>query len=312
MKPLWLITALAGLVSTSVLAAPITIKFDKVADNVYAFVGPTDDRTIDNLGLNSNHGLVVTDKGAILIDSGASFTAAKALEKAASQVTKQPIVAVINTGSQDHRWLGNGYFAGKGAEIIALQRTVDTQKKLAKGQIEYLTKTLGDQMKGTEAVTAAKPNAADEHKVSIGGTEVLVKYFADAHFPGDVTVYVPKANVLFSGDHVYLDRMIGIHPGWSNPKTWRTAVHELMKAYPTAKVVPGHGKVADMAKAKAETGDYLDYLNDVVGKAALDMGSIDEVSAKSKDLPQFKHLKHYESWNPRNVNSTFLFYEQGN
>jgi hypothetical protein len=159
MKPLWLITALAGFVSTSVLAAPITVKFDKVADNVYAFVGPTDDRTIDNLGLNSNHGLVVTDKGAILIDSGASFTAAKALEKAAAQVTKQPIVAVINTGSQDHRWLGNGYFAGK---------------------------------------------------------------------------------------------------------------------------------------------------------AALDMGSIDEVSAKSKDLPQFKHLKHYESWNPRNVNSTFLFYEQGN
>ena len=312
MKPLWLITALAGFVSTSVLAAPIAVKFDKVADNVYAFVGPTDDRTIDNLGLNSNHGLVVTDKGAILIDSGASFTAAKALEKAAAQVTKQPIVAVINTGSQDHRWLGNGYFAGKGAEIIALQRTVDTQKKLAKGQIESLTKTLGDQMKGTEAVTAAKPIAADEHKVSIGGTEVLVKYFADAHFPGDVTVYVPKANVLFSGDHVYLDRMIGIHPGWSNPKTWRTAVHELMKAYPTAKVVPGHGKVADIAKAKAETGDYLDYLNDVVGKAALDMGSIDEVSAKSKDLPQFKHLKHYESWNPRNVNSTFLFYEQGN
>jgi glyoxylase-like metal-dependent hydrolase (beta-lactamase superfamily II) len=208
--------------------------------------------------------------------------------------------------------LGNGYFAGKGAEIIALQRTVETQKKLAKGQIESLTKTLGDQMKGTEAATAAKPIAADEHKVSIGGTEVLVKYFADAHFPGDVTVYVPKANVLFSGDHVYLDRMIGIHPGWSNPKTWRTAVHELMKAYPTAKVVPGHGKVADIAKAKAETGDYLDYLNDVVGKAALDMGSIDEVSAKSKDLPQFKHLKHYESWNPRNVNSTFLFYEQGN
>lgn len=167
-------------------------------------------------------------------------------------------------------------------------------------------------MKGTEAVTAAKPIAADIHSLTIGASEVKVRYFADAHFPGDVTVYVPKANVVFTGDHVYLDRMIGIHPGWSNPKTWRSAVHELMKAYPTAKVVPGHGRVADMAMAKKETADYLDYLNDVVGKAALDMGSIDDVSAKSKDLAQFKHLKHYDSWNPRNVNTTFLFYEQGN
>lgn len=33
MKPLWLITALAGFVSTSVLAAPIAVKFDKVADD---------------------------------------------------------------------------------------------------------------------------------------------------------------------------------------------------------------------------------------------------------------------------------------
>ncbi|OZB87087.1 MAG: MBL fold metallo-hydrolase, partial [Thiotrichales bacterium 12-47-6] len=253
-----------------------------------------------------------TDKGAILIDSGASYTAAKQLEAAAAKITKQPIVAVINTGSQDHRWLGNGYFAAKGAEIVTLQRTVETQKKLAKGQIDSLTKTLGDQMKGTEAVTAAKPIAADIHSLTIGASEVKVRYFADAHFPGDVTVYVPKANVVFTGDHVYLDRMIGIHPGWSNPKTWRTAVHELMKAYPTAKVVPGHGRVADMAMAKKETADYLDYLNDVVGKAALDMGSIDDVSAKSKDLAQFKHLKHYDSWNPRNVNTTFLFYEQGN
>ncbi len=312
MKPLWLLTAMAGLLSSSVLAAPINVKFDKVADNVYAYVGPTDDRTKDNFGLNSNHGLIVTDKGAILIDSGASFTAAKELEKAASKITKQPIVAVINSGSQDHRWLGNGYFAAKGVEIIALQRTVETQKKLANDKIDSLTKTLGDQMKGTEAVTAAKPIAADIHSLNIGASEVKVRYFADAHFPGDVTVYVPKANVVFTGDHVYLDRMIAIHPGWTNPKTWRSAVHELMKAYPTAKVVPGHGRVADMAMAKKETADYLDYLNDVVGKAALDTGSIDDVSAKSKDLAQFKHLKHYDFWNPRNVNTTFLFYEQGN
>jgi glyoxylase-like metal-dependent hydrolase (beta-lactamase superfamily II) len=118
--------------------------------------------------------------------------------------------------------------------------------------------------------------------------------------------------VLFSGDHVYLDRILGVLPGHSNPKTWRTAVHDMMKAFPTATVVAGHGQVCDMKKVKAETADYLDYLNDVVGKAATNMEEIDVVSAKARDLPAFKHLKVYDVLHPKNVNSTFLFYEQGN
>lgn len=312
MKPLWLLTAMAGLLSSSVFAAPINVKFNQVAENVYAFVGPMDDRTVENFGLNSNHGLIVTDKGAILIDSGASYTAAKQLETAAAKITKQPIVAVINTGSQDHRWLGNGYFAEKGAEIIALQRTVATQSKQGAGQIAGLKNTLGEQMSNTQAVTAKAPIGADFKKMTIGNTELELRYFADAHFAGDSVVYLPKTKVLFSGDHVYVDRILGVLPGHSNPKTWRTAVHELMKTYPTAKVVPGHGYVTDMNKVKSETADYLDYLNDVVGKAATNMEAIEDVSAKARDLAAFKHLKVYDVLHAKNVNSTFLFYEQGN
>lgn len=312
MKLTWLIAVFSAFSFASAHAAPVAVTFTKVTDNVYAYVGEMGDRSKDNYGLNSNHGLVVTDKGAVLVDSGASYTAAKQLETAAAKITKQPIVAVINTGSQDHRWLGNGYFADKGVEVIALQRTVETQKKQGAGQIAGLKNTLGEQMEATQAVTAKQPIAEDSKRLSIGGTEFELRYFADAHFAGDVTVYLPKTKVLFSGDHVYVDRILGVLPGHSNPKTWRTAVHEMMKAYPQAKVVPGHGNVCDMKKVKAETADYLDYLNDVVGKAAADMGNIDEVSAKAKDLPAFKHLSVYDVLHPKNVNSTFLFYEQGN
>lgn len=312
MKPLWLIGAVTAIVSQAVLAAPVQVKFDKVADNVYAYIGQTGDRTKDNYGLNANYGLVVTDKGAVLIDSGPSYTAAKQLEAAAAKVTKQPIVAVINTGSQDHRWLGNGYFASKGAEIIALQRTVDTQKKEAAGEIAGLKNALGEQMTGTEPVHAAKPISDDNKTLTIGGTDFVVRYFADAHFAGDATAYLPKTKVLFSGDHAYVDRIIGVLPGHSNPKTWQKAIHAMVETYPDAKVVPGHGKVCDMALVKKEPMAYLDFLNDVVGKAAANMEEIDVVSAKAKDLPQFKHLGNYDVLHPKNVNSTFLFYEQGN
>ena len=44
----------------------------KVVDNVFAIVGPLGQRSQANSGLNANYGLVVTETGVILIDSGAS------------------------------------------------------------------------------------------------------------------------------------------------------------------------------------------------------------------------------------------------
>ena len=76
-------------------------------------------------------GFVVTSEGVALIDSGASAQGAGLIEERIARVTDHPVRWVINTGSQDHRWLGNAYFADRGAEIIALERTVATQKSQA-------------------------------------------------------------------------------------------------------------------------------------------------------------------------------------
>ena len=73
------------------------------------------------------------------------------LGKAISQVTAKPVRWVFNTGSQDHRWLGNEYFARKGAQIQALAETVQTQKMHGEQQIAGLTRFVGVQMKGTQA-----------------------------------------------------------------------------------------------------------------------------------------------------------------
>ncbi len=104
------------------LHAPLTSpRAEKVVDNVYALIGPLGQRSADNDGLNANFGFVVTPTGVILIDSGASRLGAEKIAAAIGKVTKQPVRWVVNTGSQDHRWLGNDYFASKGAEVIALR-----------------------------------------------------------------------------------------------------------------------------------------------------------------------------------------------
>ena len=96
----------------------------KVADGVYAFIGETGPRTVANEGMNANTGFIITDAGVVVIDSGSSRQVAQKIESAIRQLTPQPITLVINTGGQDHRWLGNGHFAAQGIPLLAHEKTV--------------------------------------------------------------------------------------------------------------------------------------------------------------------------------------------
>lgn len=288
-------------------AFAMEFKFQPVTKNVYAFIGPLNDRTPENLGLNDNIGLVVTDAGAVLIDSGAGTPAAKALEKAAKAVTSKKIIAVINTGSQDHRWLGNGYFASKGATIYALARTVKTQKAMGQGEIEHMTK-VSSAFATTKPVTAPKPFAKDQANLTIGDVKFEIKYLGDAHFPGDAVVWLPKQQVLFSGDLIYVDRMLGIHP-FSNVTSWQKAFHKAQH-FPAKFIVPGHGQVCDWQKAKQDTGNYLDKLVRILSTAAEEMMGVGQAVSANADWPEFKHLKHYKTWHKTNVNRAYLQFEQ--
>ena len=64
-------------------AHAVEVRFERVAEDVYAFIGETGPRTAANEGLNANLGLVVTLAGALLIDSGATYEGARQVNQAA-------------------------------------------------------------------------------------------------------------------------------------------------------------------------------------------------------------------------------------
>jgi len=105
-----------GFVSASnSVHAESVLKTEQLADNIYALVGPTSNRDSRNLGNNANFGVIVTSEGVVLIDPGATYKGAQMIHDAVREITRAPIKLVINTGGQDHRWLGNGYFKALGA-----------------------------------------------------------------------------------------------------------------------------------------------------------------------------------------------------
>ena len=175
-------------------------------------------RSAKNLANNATFGLIVTEEGAVLVDPGGSWQGAQALHAAIMKVTDKPVRFVINTGGQDHRWLGNGYWRKQGATIIASNAAVADQKDRGSLQLTMLTQLLGDKLNGTD------PSYADVtfdggYTLKLTNLSVEVRHAGQAHTPGDVFVWVPSKRTVFTGDIVYVERLLGIM-SFSSSKSW--------------------------------------------------------------------------------------------
>lgn len=302
MRFLLLLLALA----TPLFAHAYQPKAEPVADGVYAIVGPLGQRSADNDGLNANYGFIVTAAGVILIDSGASALGAQKLAAAIRAVTERPVRWVINTGGQDHRWLGNAWFADQGAEILALARTAEGQAQNGAQQLEGLKRFLGERLAGTRPLPATRTLEGDIARLELGGV-VLELHYTDTHFPGDAMVWLPDHAVVFTGDLVYVERLLGVLPA-SDPRAGQRAFQVLETLAPQ-RVVPGHGRVTDLAQARRESGDYYDFLIEHVAPAARDMVPLADTLENYADLPAFRHLRNYDELHRGNISRAFVRFE---
>jgi glyoxylase-like metal-dependent hydrolase (beta-lactamase superfamily II) len=295
---------LAGLITLPAWA--VEVVFQPVADGLYAYIGDLESRSYDNEGLNANIGLVVTSAGAVLIDAGATYQVAAKIEAAAKKVTSQPIKWVINTGGQDHRWLGNGYFAAKGAQTIAHQSAQADMTARSSAHLQGL-QVLKERLEGTVPTLPTRWLTEPDTRLELGGTVLELKHRQGGHTPGDTLVWLPQKNLMFSGDVVYVERTLGLIDV-SNSKDWLATFAVIDELQPQT-IVPGHGRVTNLATARAHTRDLLLALRAHM-KKAVDDGVDISAAVKSFDAKPFTHLKHAEVWLPQLANRTYLELER--
>ncbi|OQW88665.1 MAG: MBL fold metallo-hydrolase [Rhodoferax ferrireducens] len=304
-----LATRLAGSLLATLITLPawaVEVVFQPVAPDVYAYIGDLEGRTYENEGLNANIGLVVTPAGAVMIDSGATAQVAAKIEAAAKKVTPQPIKWVINTGGQDHRWLADGYFSAKGAETIAHANAQADMKARTAEHLQGL-KVLKERLDGTVPALPTRWVTGPDTRLELGGTVLELKHRGGGHTPGDMLVWLPQKNVLFTGDVVYVERTLGLLEP-SNSKNWLASFAVIDELQPKV-LVPGHGKVTDVATARAHTRDLLLALRAHM-KKAVDDGVDVSAAVKSFDAKPFAHLKHADVWIPQLANRTYLEMER--
>lgn len=282
------------------LAVAQGLEVQPVTDGVWAIVGEKEQRSPENLANNATFGLVVTEDGAVLIDPGGSWKGGEALHAAIRTVTDQPVIYVIDTGGQDHRWLGNGYWQAQGATVIASEDAVADQRERGSMQMTALSQFLGDSLDGTEASYADVTFEAD-HALDVGGLTFEVVHPGAAHTPGDSYVWVPDRDVVFTGDIVYVERILGV--GDQSSITEWPAAFEAVEATGAAHVVPGHGHATTMQQARADTYDYLMNLRAQI-QALLDAGG-DIMDAPAVDQSAFAYLEQFEALAGRNAQTAF-------
>ena len=273
----------------------------KVTDNVWALVGPLNNRTAENLANNATFGVVVTDDGVVLVDPGGSYKGAQRIHEKIKTLTNKPVKYVINSGGQDHRWFGNSYFKKLGATIISSKAAKKDQAVRARDQWISV-----EAMIGSNNITGTKEQYADvtfdeEYKFALGKENFELYYRGQAHTPGDIFIWLPQQKVMFSGDIVYTERMLGIG-SQSNSKSW-IEVYKAMAAFEPRYIVPGHGQPATLAKTRQDTYNYLVSLRAAVAKFIEEGGDISDIGKLNQSA--FNYLVNFDSLKGRNAQQVF-------
>ncbi len=288
------------LILTNLANAQIPLKIEKVNEFVYALTGETKQRSKDNLGNNSTHGVIITNEGVILIDSGASYLGAKQIHQSVKKITNKPIKLVINTGGQDHRWLGNDYFQKIGASIISSEKTHQDQINRTDYHLNRLQGLIGSSLNGTNEFYSML-TFDKKMNVHLGDVDLELYYFGAAHTVGDIFAWIPKEKIMFSGDIVFVERVLGAGPA-KNIKSW-IKVFEKMASFKPKAIIPGHGHLTNLNEATRDTYDYLVFLRDSVRKVIANDG--DMIDATNINQEKFRYLKNFESIARKNAQNVF-------
>lgn len=281
------------------------IDIQKVTDNIYALVGQRGPMSKWNYGSNATFGVVITNTGVVLIDSGASYLAAKQIHRKIKQITSKPVVLVINTGSEDLRWLGNSYFKSMGVKIITSKVAFNDQHERATDLLSRLDDYISPKLSAGTKDAYADEVFETEKSLTVGGTRFVLQYTGPGYLPGDFFVWLPNQKVVFSGDFISTERMLAVSRD-SDTLSWLNGF-KAIEALKPEHVIPGHGHATGIKKAKEDTYNFLALLRSSVKNFISNGGQIEDVSSlKEFPLSPYERLIGYEMLLGRNALHVYM------
>ncbi len=275
------------------------VSFTKLADNAYAYTAEGDPNT----------GVIIGDDGVMVLDTQATPAMAQDVIAKIRSVTDKPIKYVVLTHYHAVRVLGASAYGAE--QIIASQDTrdliVERGEQDYKSEYERFPRLFRD-VKSIPGLTWPTITFKGEMTVWMGRTEVKLLQLGRGHTKGDTVGWLPREQVLFSGDLVEF----GATPytGDAYLTDWPQTLRNLGALEPRA-LVPGRG---DAVTTPATVRQALDGTREFV--EAL-LGSVRQGRAAGKDLqsiyrdtyaslkPQFGHWVIFDHCLPFDVTRAY-------
>ena len=247
----------------------VEIEVTKVAGTVYMLHGS-----------GGNIGVSVGDDGIVIVDDEYAALAPKIIQ-ALNGITDKPIKFIINTHYHGDHTGGNEVFARSGT-IIAQE---NVRKRMQSG-----TKALGRETPPAPKVALPVVTFSDRATVHVNGEDIRAVHYPHGHTDGDAVIEFVQSNVVHMGDDFFngMFPFIDVDNGGSARGMLTNVDTALGRMRDDAKIIPGHGPLADKAALRA----FADMLRGTI--AAVDAG---RKAGRSVDqLKQDKVLAAWEKW----------------
>ncbi len=281
----------AGLASAQDLGPQIR----KLEDGLYVYVGKN---------FNSNCGIVLTQEGVVLIDSGHNPTDSRAILEAVRKLTPLPVRFLIDTEPHPDHTTGHFVFSPPAA-IIAAEGAGESMRSRERGdpeRIQKLAATSPQMRVALEGYRFVTPNVEYRQKMTlkVGERTFELMVLKGVHSESDTAVWLPKERVLFSAAGIVVNQINNLRPIVSIPDILAAA--KTMKSLNPVHVVPGHG-MPGTVKIFEDTEKYYALLLERVGRLAKEGKSLDEIK-KQVRMPEYEHWAAQERF-PTNVEAAY-------
>ena len=276
-----LVTFIGFATSAPAFAQDLGPQFTKFGDGIYAYVGKN---------FKSNTGIILTQDGVVLIDSGHDPTDSRAVMDAVKKLTQMPVRFIIDTEPHPDHTTGHFVFSPPAIIIAAAGagESMRNRERQVPDRIAKLAATSPDMKTALEGYKFIPPHVEYSEKMTlyVGERTFELRYMKGVHSEADTAIWLPKERVLFSAS-AFASEQINILRPFVNISDI-LAAGKMMKALNPEHVIPGHGPPTT-TKLFDDGERYYALLVERVAAKVKEGRSLDDIMKEVK-------MPEYASW----------------
>ncbi len=273
--------------------------FTEVGEGLYAFTAEGD----------PNSGVIIGDDAVMVVEAQATPRLGRKVIEHIRSVTDKPITHLVLTHYHAVRVLGASAYGAPTVIMSDVARSMVVERGQEDWQSEF--DRFPRLFQGHEEIpglTWPTTTFSDAMTVYLGKRRVDIMHLGRAHTAGDAVVWVPDAEVMFTGDIV--EYHSACYCGDGHLTEWGQTLDNIA-AFDPVSIAPGRGDALvgrDMVtKAIESTRDFVESTYRPAARVAARGGSLKEAwdAVRAECDPKFSDFAIYEHCLPFNVARAF-------